>query len=374
MEKIVIPIIIFLVVNFAQSQSIHDETQKQTKMFGTVRNYDNLTRIEEILELFSVHVIGAEWTKIHSRLSPACSHDMVEYLDGLEQSKIWAIKSELLSCSEHSEWEWKQFRRSFQICKEISLFSRSPVKIKKSTKSKRAEKIGISQLHIDRVNLSRTQRPASKFGRSFNSKNFFFTHKTRPNWFYGLYGVNLVSFNLKSLTLPKPSAILEYIQTLGIKIKKVEVYALRTRNKMNKKKREKLMQLSINYYIPSCITIAAYQAVKKERASMTEQTGKPVGVNFCGSGANETVFVSFVIPGSPVVDIFTIKNINSARLKVNLFRRRSQLTWANGNAVCLLKSFFQFNQWRNECIARLNNAHQGRAVSKCVRRKRLLIT
>lgn len=63
-----------------------------------IRNYENLTRIEEILELFSVDVIGSHWTQIHKRLSTVCARNMMEYLSGLEQKEIWAIKSKLFKC------------------------------------------------------------------------------------------------------------------------------------------------------------------------------------------------------------------------------------------------------------------------------------
>lgn len=62
-----------------------------------VRNYENLTSIGSILDLFSVDVIGSQWTNIHQRLSSACAQNMMEYLSGLERKKIWAIKSKLQS-------------------------------------------------------------------------------------------------------------------------------------------------------------------------------------------------------------------------------------------------------------------------------------
>lgn len=74
-----------------QSQS--SESPKYDSSSSAVRNYDNLTRIEDILELFSVDVIGSQWKTIYSRLSHDCANDMVAYLSGLEKKEIWAIKS-----------------------------------------------------------------------------------------------------------------------------------------------------------------------------------------------------------------------------------------------------------------------------------------
>lgn len=91
-----------LLFNCVQSQSEdlqHDSTSRiDLSSDELVRNYENLTRIEDILELFSVDVIGSQWTKIHKRLSTVCARNMVEYLSGLEQKEIWAIKSELFEC------------------------------------------------------------------------------------------------------------------------------------------------------------------------------------------------------------------------------------------------------------------------------------
>lgn len=59
-----------------------------------IPNYENLTRIEEILELFSVSVLGKSWNEIHKKINnKRCAKDMTEYLKGLAKRKIWAIKS-----------------------------------------------------------------------------------------------------------------------------------------------------------------------------------------------------------------------------------------------------------------------------------------
>jgi hypothetical protein len=60
----------------------------------TVRNFENLTRIEEILNLFSIEEIGRQWVKLNDKLNPICAYNMLEYLSGLEKRKIWAVKSE----------------------------------------------------------------------------------------------------------------------------------------------------------------------------------------------------------------------------------------------------------------------------------------
>jgi hypothetical protein len=79
--------------NFVQTQTARDNSPSRTNYFNTVRNYDNLTRIESILDLFSIHEIGANFMKVYGNLSAECGQDMTEYLIGLENHEIWAIKS-----------------------------------------------------------------------------------------------------------------------------------------------------------------------------------------------------------------------------------------------------------------------------------------
>jgi hypothetical protein len=91
----VIPCLILklvLNINIVQTQSA-SENLPRTNFSNTVRNYDNLTRIESILDLFSIHEIGARWVKVYSNLSVECGNDMMAYLNGLENHEIWAIKS-----------------------------------------------------------------------------------------------------------------------------------------------------------------------------------------------------------------------------------------------------------------------------------------
>lgn len=80
-----------LVLIGVSSQSAADP--KFISADSPVRNYENLTRIEDILNLISVQVIGSQWKNIHSRVSANCAHDMTNYLNGLEKKEIWAIKS-----------------------------------------------------------------------------------------------------------------------------------------------------------------------------------------------------------------------------------------------------------------------------------------
>lgn len=98
-------VIVLVITVFAQSaqsqfspKSFKQEASTRTNALISeylVRNYENLTSIGDILELFSVDVIGSQWTTIHKRLTTTCAQNMMEYLSGLERKEVWAIKSEL---------------------------------------------------------------------------------------------------------------------------------------------------------------------------------------------------------------------------------------------------------------------------------------
>jgi hypothetical protein len=88
--------IIIISCTNAQSISINFESTERNQII--VQNYDNLTSIGGILELFKVEVIGSQWTQIHDNLRTNCSHDMAKYLNGLDKMENWAIKSKFIAC------------------------------------------------------------------------------------------------------------------------------------------------------------------------------------------------------------------------------------------------------------------------------------
>lgn len=97
MKILTIAITIVFTLHCVKTQSQNDPASRinHLKKDSAVHNYENITRIEEILDLFSVGVIGSQWTKIYKRLSTVCAENMMKYLSGLEQKEVWAIKSEL---------------------------------------------------------------------------------------------------------------------------------------------------------------------------------------------------------------------------------------------------------------------------------------
>lgn len=58
-----------------------------------MRNFSNITRIEDILNIFSIDLIASNWLDIYKELDKNCAKDMLLYLAGLQERKIWAMKS-----------------------------------------------------------------------------------------------------------------------------------------------------------------------------------------------------------------------------------------------------------------------------------------
>lgn len=84
-------VVIVLIFHRVQSQLLYNETSAR---MTSIQNYENLTRMEDILELFSVDIIGAQWENIYEKIhNKQCAKDMTEYLNGLSKRKIWAMKS-----------------------------------------------------------------------------------------------------------------------------------------------------------------------------------------------------------------------------------------------------------------------------------------
>lgn len=106
-----------LVVACVRSQSLANP--KFSSADSPVRNFDNLTRIEDILDLISLQVIGSQWKHIHSRLNANCAHDMTAYLSGFEEKEMWAIKSKFSGFSPFLRQllsRWKLRPSNFTFC------------------------------------------------------------------------------------------------------------------------------------------------------------------------------------------------------------------------------------------------------------------
>lgn len=66
----------------------------ETKLISaTPDNFTDLVRLQDVLMVFDLHEIAAKWTKIQHEFKSDCRQSMTEYFRGLQQHKMWAIKS-----------------------------------------------------------------------------------------------------------------------------------------------------------------------------------------------------------------------------------------------------------------------------------------
>lgn len=56
-------------------------------------NFTNLLRLEDVLMVFDIDELAAKWTKNQHEFKSECAQDMTELFRGLQQHKLWAIKS-----------------------------------------------------------------------------------------------------------------------------------------------------------------------------------------------------------------------------------------------------------------------------------------
>jgi hypothetical protein len=61
--------------------------------FNSSNVFRNLDVLETILNVFSIEDVGRRWNVVQDKLTASCASDMVQYLSGLQQRRIWAIKS-----------------------------------------------------------------------------------------------------------------------------------------------------------------------------------------------------------------------------------------------------------------------------------------
>lgn len=62
-------------------------------------NFTDFLRIRDVMNVFGVDHIASVWPQLEARLNANCSQDLMDYLQGLEAGKMWAMQSRFLSKS-----------------------------------------------------------------------------------------------------------------------------------------------------------------------------------------------------------------------------------------------------------------------------------
>lgn len=85
-------VVLVAIVTMISGQSTEDSYRKQEATIGT-QNYTDLLRISDVLDVFNVKHIGAQWSVFEKKLNANCSKDIQEYLQALQTAEVWALKS-----------------------------------------------------------------------------------------------------------------------------------------------------------------------------------------------------------------------------------------------------------------------------------------
>lgn len=88
-------VVLVAVLTVISGQSTEDSYRNQEETIG-VQNYTDLLRISDVLDVFNVRHIGAQWSVFEKKLNANCSKDIQEYLQALQMAEMWALKSKCL--------------------------------------------------------------------------------------------------------------------------------------------------------------------------------------------------------------------------------------------------------------------------------------
>lgn len=71
----------------------NDSLTNQDQDGGAQHNFTDFVRIRDVMNVFGVDHIAGVWPQLQRRLNRNCSQDLMEYLEGLEEGKMWAMQS-----------------------------------------------------------------------------------------------------------------------------------------------------------------------------------------------------------------------------------------------------------------------------------------
>lgn len=78
----------------AQPHRLHDTVISTNP--SSPDNFTDLLRLSDVLMVFDLKQLANKWSHVKDALQPNCAAHMTNYFRGLQQRKLWAIKSELI--------------------------------------------------------------------------------------------------------------------------------------------------------------------------------------------------------------------------------------------------------------------------------------
>lgn len=103
---LVLPLVVFAQdTNVTASSLIIEQTADRQDF-----SFDRLVLLEEKLTVFDIKRIAKGWSTLRPQLSRHCGDQMTQYLQGLQDERLWALKSKC--------WSWLRPLRSWTTRKD----------------------------------------------------------------------------------------------------------------------------------------------------------------------------------------------------------------------------------------------------------------
>ncbi|KAG5682060.1 hypothetical protein PVAND_011445 [Polypedilum vanderplanki] len=223
MKKIVLLSLVLLLGTCANCQST-DTSINRLESEKTV-NYENITRIEEILTVFNLDLVASEWLIVKDRIGKQCRHEMLEYLNGLKERKIWALKMDDATGRPNNGYFWgnNYWIGSMSLCRNIYK-SEDDIRTKKEPSN-----VGLSFINGNSNAASIAHENPPFMPRFSVLKITFKEPQTTPNPRVIHIGVCLPSmcdeediFNIANFTRPN----LKYSEIINVRIPSSDGFSL----------------------------------------------------------------------------------------------------------------------------------------------------
>lgn len=91
-RSVLLVVMVTVLVAVVSAEIVNSDLALPKEISGP-RNVSVSEQISQLLDLFNTNRLAENWFSISDMLSPNCSRDMEQYLQGLAEHAVWAMKS-----------------------------------------------------------------------------------------------------------------------------------------------------------------------------------------------------------------------------------------------------------------------------------------
>lgn len=92
-QRSVLLVMMTVLVAVVSAEIVNSDLALPKEISSGPRNVSVSEQISQLLDLFNTNRLAENWFSISDMLSPNCSRDMEQYLQGLAEHAVWAMKS-----------------------------------------------------------------------------------------------------------------------------------------------------------------------------------------------------------------------------------------------------------------------------------------